>query len=130
MKNKIEKGFTLIELLVVIAIIGILAGILFVTINPKKQADKADDAKTLSAIEGIRVSAANYFTTNMTYDGVQDSSTATYKILTNYPMLTMTNSDSKWAVKGTLNNGKVACRDSSGGVSEKANQDITDFKCD
>jgi prepilin-type N-terminal cleavage/methylation domain-containing protein len=34
MKKTIQKGFTLIELLVVIAIIGILAGILFIAINP------------------------------------------------------------------------------------------------
>jgi prepilin-type N-terminal cleavage/methylation domain-containing protein len=42
-----QKGFTLIELLVVISIIGILAGILFVAINPKGQNDKAKNAKML-----------------------------------------------------------------------------------
>ena len=42
-----QNGFTLIELLVVIAIIGILAGILFVAINPAEQAKKANDAKRI-----------------------------------------------------------------------------------
>jgi type IV pilus assembly protein PilA len=44
MKN-MQKGFTLIELLVVIAIIGILAGILFVAIDPSKQNAKAQAVK-------------------------------------------------------------------------------------
>ena len=46
-KKEIQKGFTLIELLVVIAIIGILAGILFVAIDPLAQNEKATDAKKL-----------------------------------------------------------------------------------
>jgi prepilin-type N-terminal cleavage/methylation domain-containing protein len=44
MKN-MQKAFTLIELLVVIAIIGILAGILFVAIDPSKQNAKAQAVK-------------------------------------------------------------------------------------
>ena len=47
MQKEIQKGFTLIELLVVIAIIGILAGILFVAIDPLAQNEKATDAKKL-----------------------------------------------------------------------------------
>ena len=46
-KKEIQKGFTLIELLVVIAIIGILAGILFVAIDPLAQNEKATDAKKI-----------------------------------------------------------------------------------
>jgi prepilin-type N-terminal cleavage/methylation domain-containing protein len=53
MKKKIQKGFTLIELLVVIAIIGILAGILFIAINPKEQSDKANALKFLSIMNNI-----------------------------------------------------------------------------
>jgi prepilin-type N-terminal cleavage/methylation domain-containing protein len=48
MKLESKNGFTLIELLVVIAIIGILSGILFVSIKPKEQVDKAKTAKLVS----------------------------------------------------------------------------------
>lgn len=52
-----SKGFTLIELLVVIAIIGILAGILFVAINPAAQTNKANDATVKTAMAGIPTAA-------------------------------------------------------------------------
>ena len=53
-----QKGFTLIELLVVIAIIGILAGILFIAINPKEQTDKAKLASIKSTMAQIPTQAA------------------------------------------------------------------------
>jgi len=58
MTKTIQKGFTLIELLVVIAIIGILAGILFVAINPAEQTAKAKDATVKTAMAGIPTAAA------------------------------------------------------------------------
>ena len=57
MTKTIQKGFTLIELLVVIAIIGILAGILFVAINPKGQTDKATDVTVKTAMAGMPTAA-------------------------------------------------------------------------
>jgi type II secretion system protein G len=54
MKKEIQKGFTLIELLVVIAIIGILAGILFVAIDPAAQTNKAKDVKRNSEISKMQ----------------------------------------------------------------------------
>ena len=56
-KNTVQKGFTLIELLVVIAIIGILAGILFIAIDPAAQTRKADDANVKTALSQIRTQA-------------------------------------------------------------------------
>ena len=50
---KTQKGFTLIELLVVIAVIGILAGILYITIDPKKQTDSAKEANILAGLAQI-----------------------------------------------------------------------------
>ena len=61
MKKTTQKGFTLIELLVVIAIIGILAGILFIAIDPSAQTNKAEDAKRQSQVASIRTQAALVF---------------------------------------------------------------------
>lgn len=47
-----NKGFTLIELLVVIAIIGILAGALFVAINPGARIQQANIAAAKNAVSG------------------------------------------------------------------------------
>lgn len=50
-KNK--KGFTLIELLIVVAIIAIIAGIIFVALNPLKRFQDSRDARRISDIETI-----------------------------------------------------------------------------
>lgn len=90
MNKSIQKGFTLIELLVVIAIIGILAGILFIAINPAEQTRKADDASVKTALSQLRTQAAvdlsaggDYSTlcttgdTQTLYDGAVSSQKAT-----------------------------------------------------
>jgi type IV pilus assembly protein PilE len=65
---KIQKGFTLIELLVVIAIIGILAGILFVAIDPAAQTNKAEDAKAKSQLSQARTQSAISFSDSANND--------------------------------------------------------------
>ncbi|PID83398.1 hypothetical protein CSB11_01235 [Candidatus Campbellbacteria bacterium] len=62
MKN--NKGFTLIELLVVIALIGIIAGLLFVYINPQKRTDDANDSKVKSNLAGVVSQASVSFSNN------------------------------------------------------------------
>lgn len=61
------KGFTLIELLVVIAVLGVLAGGVFVAINPLKRIEQANDAKIKSDIGQISNASQAYFTTNLSY---------------------------------------------------------------
>ena len=68
--TKLQKGFTLIELLVVIAIIGILAGILYVAIDPAKQTGKANDATKASTLGQVVTQAAIQDATS--WEGVCD----------------------------------------------------------
>jgi prepilin-type N-terminal cleavage/methylation domain-containing protein len=57
-KGKYTKGFTLVELLVVIAIIAILAGALFIVINPAKLTAKARDSQRISALTELNKAIA------------------------------------------------------------------------
>lgn len=51
MNNK--KGFTLIEVLLVVAIIAIIAGIVILAVNPKKQLDDSNDARRRADVNTI-----------------------------------------------------------------------------
>jgi len=55
-----NEAFTLIELLVVIAIIGILAGVLFVVINPSKIIENSRTALTKSSLETLAKASVLY----------------------------------------------------------------------
>jgi prepilin-type N-terminal cleavage/methylation domain-containing protein len=60
-----NKGFTLIELLVVIAIIGILAGIIVVSMGSAQKS--AQDAKIQATLDQMRTAAQMYYLTNNNY---------------------------------------------------------------
>lgn len=53
MKNNFKKGFTLIELLIVIAIIAILAGVVFVSLDPLTRFRDARDASRWTDVTAI-----------------------------------------------------------------------------
>ena len=74
-----QKGFTLIELLVVIAIIGILAGILYVAIDPAKQTGKANDATKASTLGQVVTQAAIQDATS--WEGVCDQGEDTANLM-------------------------------------------------
>jgi len=59
MNKKYNKGFTLIELLVVIAIIGILAGLIIVSLGDAT--NQAKEAKIKSALDQLRPVAQLYY---------------------------------------------------------------------
>ena len=63
---KTRKGFTLIELLVVIAVIGILAGIVLVSV--RKAPDAAKDARIQAALTQVRdVAQMHYIDSNNSF---------------------------------------------------------------
>ena len=98
---KKEKGFTLIELLVVIAIIGILAGILFIAINPKEQTDNAKTAKIKTQLNEISKKAALTFSTNGDY-----SNLCSGEVLNISDNCLTSNDGYTWAADANLPNGK------------------------
>ncbi len=63
--TKDHSGFTLIELLVVIAIIGILAGIVLISLNDARE--KARDTQRVGELRQAQVALESYFDDNGAY---------------------------------------------------------------
>lgn len=65
MERRNDKGFTLVELLVVVAIIGLLAGIIIISLNNARI--RARDARRLSDIRAIISALELYYNDNESY---------------------------------------------------------------
>lgn len=72
-KKTNSKGFTLIELLVVIAIIGILAGIVLVSLNNARQS--ARDTQRVGNVRNAQLAVELYFDSNGQYPAVAVANT-------------------------------------------------------
>lgn len=59
---KLSQGFTLIELLIVIAIIGVLASVIFASLNTAR--DKGTDATVKADLQGIKGQMAIFYDNN------------------------------------------------------------------
>lgn len=69
-----KKGFTLIELLVVIAIIGILSGLIIVSMSGAN--NSAKDARIKTAMDQLRPTAQLYYNANSTFGTTTTGGTA------------------------------------------------------
>jgi len=109
-----KKGFTLIELLVVIAIIGILAGVVLVSLSGARTSAK--DARIISELDQLRTAAELYYAKKNEYEGFCDDSD--YKMIEDdiksqtSGEISCYDSDDKYCVKVELNSGNWRCIDS------------------
>ena len=128
-----KKGFTLIELLVVIAIIGILSGLIIVSLSGAQ--NQARDARIKSALDQLRAQAEIYKSINNTYgvttnDGVACNVASTFladgtegdKLCEDIQAQSsgalavniVTGESGRYCIQKTLNSGTVWCVDSTG----------------
>ncbi|MDD5621244.1 MAG: type II secretion system protein [Candidatus Pacebacteria bacterium] len=140
---KTRKGFTLIELLVVIAVIGILAGIVLVSV--RQAPGKAKDTRIKSAITQVRDIAQLLYIDDGNYNAVcngtalgtaTDLATLAQDITDNGGTVTCHAATSSYCVYATLNTDatKTFCVDSAGVAKEySTTSDCTgtdDFTCE
>jgi prepilin-type N-terminal cleavage/methylation domain-containing protein len=133
-KNK-NKGFTLIELLVVVIIIGLLAGVLLITV--RNAILKARDARIITALGQIRTQAEIYFDnqTPPTYAGLNNNAT----VLTAVADANANGGNVQWGlcdVNGYVvwsrlasDNTLVQCVDSTGKAGKRALSGLTAGSC-
>ena len=143
--NTNKKGFTLIELLVVIAIIGILSGLIIVSLSGAQ--NQAKDARIKAALDQMRPQAEIYKVTNDSYGttGAVTCDTATTFLLAQSDgdrlcddivsqggVVTghiVSGATGKYCVQSTLNTGGVWCIDSSGYAGILTGCDTGDCTC-
>ncbi len=120
--NKNNKGFTLIELLVVIAIIGILAGLIIVSLGDAT--NQAKEAKIKSALDQLRPIAQIHANANGNFTELKTNT----KVINIYNEIVANGgtaldpglhvSATAWSAYSTTPAGNCMCLDSTGQVKE------------
>jgi len=72
-----RNGFTLVELLVVVGILGILSGLVIVTLNPSQYFKQGRDSRRLSDLTTIQATLELSFADNNRYPTVAEFATLT-----------------------------------------------------
>ncbi|MDD5569360.1 MAG: type II secretion system protein, partial [Candidatus Pacebacteria bacterium] len=143
-----KKGFTLIELLVVIAIIGILSGLIIVSMSGAQ--NSAKDAKIKAELDQMRATAELYKSSNDSYgsttnDGVACDVASTFlatgsdgdKLCDDIQLQgsgalavnIVTGSSGKYCIQKALNVSGSWCVDSTGYAGPLTGCDDTDCTC-
>ncbi|MCK9578481.1 prepilin-type N-terminal cleavage/methylation domain-containing protein [bacterium] len=125
-----NKGFTLIELLVVIAIIGILSGIIIVSMGSAQKS--AQDAKIQATMDQMRTAAQMFYLNNNTYTGLDGAGTDYTKLgasLTVVPATTIASTAFCAHVPLTADTTKSWCVDSNGNAKSVTTTAITTSNC-
>jgi prepilin-type N-terminal cleavage/methylation domain-containing protein len=137
-----KKGFTLIELLVVIAIIGIIAGVIVVSMDGSS--DKAKDARIKSEMDNIRTrmeiiradratDGTGYTYLSTALNNAVDTEITKLRndiIAQGGTIATPYASTTKYCMSVTLPSGGYWCIDSSGYAGTTHNCDGTNFNCE
>ena len=125
-----NKGFTLIELLVVIAIIGILAGIIIVSMDGTTT--KANDARIKADLDSIRTQMELSKIDNVSYHYSNPSTVCADLIAdieSNNGAVTYYFDDTAYCVFSSLGGGGSWCVDSTGYVGSTAACDSGNNTC-
>ena len=125
--NKKNKGFTLIELLVVIAIIGILAGLIIVSLGDAT--NQAKEAKIKSALDQLRpIAQIHYnkygdYTTTQALGNDPKVKNISTEISDNGGSLVLDVAQYAYCATSKTPSGGCVCMDSTGKVKESSTSD-------
>ena len=132
--NKKNIGFTLIELLVVIAIIGILSGLIIVSLGDAT--NQAKEAKIKSALDQLRPVAQLYYNKNGNYTSLASDTKVgniVSDIADNGGAATISTNGALWCAYSATPSGGCMCVDGEGKTKTSSTStsacDCSSHKC-